>query len=77
MKWLKNLEAIVSNNESGVCPLCGSKNTDCGFVVDDEKTNMGHGAIWCNDCNNGCHISRIKVSSDMKVQSIPKNIKFN
>ena len=76
MKWLNNLEMVAQNKTSGTCPHCNSKNTDYGFVVDDEKNNMGHGAVWCNDCHNGCHISRIKISSDMKIKDIPKDIKF-
>ena len=76
MKWIKNLEMIAQNKEPGVCPICNSKHTDYGFVVDDEKTNMGYGAVWCNNCYNGYHISRIKISSDMKIGSIPKNINY-
>lgn len=76
MKWLKNLEMIAQNKKSGTCPVCSSKNTEYGFVVDDEKTNMGHGAVWCNDCQNGHHISRIKITSDMLTKDIPKNIKY-
>ena len=76
MKWLKNLESIALKKEPGICPFCNSKNTDCAFVVDDEKTNMGHGAVWCNDCFNGHHISRIKISDDMNIKDIPQNIKY-
>ena len=76
MKWIKNLEMIAQKKEPGTCPFCDSKNTDYGFIVDDEKTSMGHGAVWCNDCHNGYHISRIKISSDMKISDIPKNIKY-
>lgn len=76
MKWLKNLEAVASAKKSGECPYCHSENTDYGFVVDDEKTKMGHGAIWCNDCHNGYHISRVKVSAGMKLTNIPENVKY-
>ena len=76
MKWLKNLETIASDKEAGICPHCNSENTDYGFVVDDDKTNMGHGAVWCNDCKNGYHISRIKIENDMRKNEIPSTIKF-
>ena len=74
MKCLKNLEAIASNKEPGECPICKSKNTDYGFNIVVKETNMGYGVIWCNDCNNGYHISRVKISDDMRIKDIPQNI---
>ena len=76
MKWLKNLESIALSKEPGECPICKSKNTDYGFTMVVKETNMGFGAIWCNDCHNGYHISRIKIEKDMKLQSVPEGIKY-
>ena len=76
MKWLDNLQSIAENNKAGNCPFCDSHNTDHGFVLDDENSKMGHGAIWCNDCKKAYHISRIKISNDMRIKDIPKNLDF-
>ena len=76
MKWLNNLQSIGENKGAGSCPFCNSTKTDYGFVVDDSKTQMGHGAVWCNDCNKGFHISRIKVLDGMQIKDIPQNIEF-
>jgi len=75
MKWIEHLEAIAQGENLGNCPFCDSTNVDCGFVIDDEVNRMGHGAIWCNDCLNGYHFSRIRVSDNMKMQDVPLNIK--
>lgn len=76
MKWIKNLESIALNNEAGECPICKSKNTDYGFTVVLAESDMGYGAIWCNDCHNGYHISRCKIENGMKIQNVPTNINF-
>lgn len=73
MKWLKNLEALTEG-KIGNCPYCGSENMDCGFTIVDGKKKMGYGAIWCNDCQQGYHISRIVVNETMKLNSVPENI---
>jgi formate dehydrogenase maturation protein FdhE len=62
-------------NIAGKCPVCGSDNTDYALIIDEKETSMGHGAIWCNDCSSGFHISRIKINKAIE-KEIPKNIKF-
>ena len=62
----KNLKFIIDKNTPGNCPFCNSINTDYSMHVMGDKTNMGYGVIWCNDCKNAFHISRIRVSPNMK-----------
>ena len=76
MKWIENLESIALKNKASECPICKGKNLDYGFTVVVEETNMGHGTVWCNDCHNGYHLSRVKVEDGMKIQDIPTNINF-
>ena len=76
VKWLKNLQSLSNNNDAGQCPFCNSDNTDSAVNVVDDKTMMGYGAIWCNDCKKAFHISRIKISKDMKIKEIPKDLTF-
>ena len=33
MKWLDNLISVFACGETGVCPYCGSPDTDHGFTV--------------------------------------------
>ena len=66
LKWIKNLESIIDKNTPGNCPVCNTINTYYSMHIIDNKKNMGYGVIWCNDCKNAFHISRIKVSSNMK-----------
>ena len=75
MKWLTNLENIAKLNMAGKYPICGSSNTDYTLIIDEKETSMGHGAIWCNNCNNGFYILRIKIDNAIK-KVIPKNIQF-
>lgn len=44
--------------------------------VIDDKTNMGYGVIWCNDCKNAFHISRMKVSPNMINTLVPEGLKY-
>ncbi len=77
MKWVKNLISIGNANDSGLCPYCGSKNTDCCFSIVDEENNIGYGDIWCNECLRGYHLSRVKIVEGMRTNVvIPPNIKY-
>ena len=76
LKWAKNLKSIIDKNTPGNCPVCNSINTDYSVHIIDDKTNMGYGVIWCNDCKNAFHISRIKVSPNMKNGLIPEELNF-
>jgi transposase-like protein len=76
-KWLKILEDFATTKKSGKCPYCKNTNTEIGLTVDDEKTKMGHGVIWCNDCKKAFHVSRIKVENDIFIKVIPSNLTYN
>ena len=56
LKWAKNLKSIIDENTPGYCPVCNSVNTGYSMHIIDDKTNMGFGVIWCNDCKNAFHI---------------------
>lgn len=74
MKWLKNLESIAKNHKSGLCPICGSKETDFGYSIIDPKSRMGYGAVWCNSCRHAFHISRVEVKDEKHIKEIPHNL---
>ena len=76
-KWLSNVISVFQNKSAGICPICGSKETDYGFTVIDQNTCMGYGAVWCNECRSGHHMSRVRISKDMKLQHPPNNLIFN
>lgn len=73
--WIRNIENISINNEVGECPFCCSNDTNyC-----DVEVNNGYGyeIIWCNNCKNACHISRIKITAQSHTNiNIPKDLKF-
>ena len=76
LKWAKNLKSIFDKNTPSNCPFCNSINTDYSMHIIDNKTNMGYGVIWCNDCKNAFHISRMKVSPSMKNTLVPEGLKY-
>ena len=75
VKWLENLKSVLAYGEAGICPICGSNDTDYTLKIIDEKTSMGYGVIWCNNCYNGFHMSRVNVEKICE-KDIPRNIKF-
>ncbi len=76
MKWLKNLENIAESGKSGICPCCGSENTDYSFF--GTPLSIGFGIVWCNDCKKAYHISRIKIIEGYKLnKEIPKDLRYN
>jgi len=44
-KWLKNFSEVDKHGTSGLCPLCGSGDTDYNFVQDPSVIE-----VWCNSC---------------------------
>ena len=76
LKWAKNLKSIFDKNTPSNCPFCNSINTDYSMHIIDDKTNMGYGVIWCNNCKSAFHISRIKVSPNMKNTLVPEGLKY-
>lgn len=76
MRWIDNLKNIVEHGNVGKCPLCGSKNTDYACTVVDSDKRNGYMDVWCNDCKKAYHISRMKITSNLKVGSHPQNLKY-
>ena len=76
LKWIENLKSIIDKNTPGNCPVCNSINKDYSMHIIDNKTNMGYGVIWCNNCKNAFHISRINVSPNMKNTLVPEGLKY-
>lgn len=75
MKWIPNMESIIKSHTAGNCPFCNSSNTD--FAIVQVVTNQGYCAIWCNDCKQGVHISKMNVTNDMLRNSlVPQDINF-
>lgn len=75
MKWVPNMESVIKNHNAGKCPFCDSTDTD--FAVVQIVKNLGYCAIWCNDCKQGVHISKMNVNDDMlKDVPIPQDVKF-
>jgi len=46
--WIDNAKLIIKSGEVGICPKCGSKNTDYEYVTVEPPN--GYVSIWCNDC---------------------------
>ena len=59
-----------------ICPYCKSENVNYTLKIVDEKSKMGYGAIWCNDCKKAFHISRIKVDEEI-IKEIPSDLEFD
>ncbi|MBQ8514638.1 MAG: hypothetical protein IJ496_04510 [Ruminococcus sp.] len=76
MKWLKNIESIVLNGSSGICPYCGSNDTEYAATI--VFGDMGFGDVWCNSCKNAYHISRIKIQDgfDSAAKTVPTDLKY-
>jgi RNA polymerase-binding transcription factor DksA len=62
MKWIENLKNI-SKGDLGKCPCCGKSNIKSNFQK--IKADMGYGDIWCEDCKNAFHISRLKITDEL------------
>lgn len=75
MVWIKNLESLAERKTIGECPYCKSKDTD--YTLIGEVGKIGFGVIWCNNCMNAYHISRIDIVDGYSTNKIlPKGLKF-
>lgn len=75
--WVETYRRILIGDSSVSCPECGSSNVRCGHVLIDPSSKMGYGAVWCDDCRNGMHLSRVNlvgVSNIMK--QLPDDLNF-
>ena len=77
MKWLDNLKNITLERTVGKCPICGSSHTDYKCSVLDGESGLGYMDIWCADCLNAFHVSRMVVTKGMKASGdVPKGLKY-
>ncbi len=75
MKWLDNLNSVLNEHTAGKCPCCNSVNTDYRLI--ENSDGYGYGDIWCNDCKNAFHISRVRISKEaVKISKLPASLKF-
>jgi hypothetical protein len=62
-RWLKLSADISSNPHTNIvhhCPECQSDAIDFQYVG-DAASRVGFLAIWCTNCLNGIHVSRVKA----------------
>ena len=74
-KWKQNLINMCKYEKVGKCPFCGSENTDFGFT---RLSDIGFGALWCNDCKHAFHISRViwGEKESLHEKQPPEGLKF-
>ncbi|MDO5547947.1 MAG: hypothetical protein Q4F79_05605 [Eubacteriales bacterium] len=77
MKWIDNMTSAIERGENGVCPYCGSSDTEHGFTVINKITRAGYGSVWCNACKKGMHLSRMIVPDGAREQEAPRGIEYN
>lgn len=68
-KWLLVAEKIreeVPDKRNVSCPNCSRFNIGYEFIG-DERNKVGYFLVWCNDCLEGVHISRIEIPEQAKV----------
>ncbi|MCD1259456.1 hypothetical protein B5M42_011485 [Paenibacillus athensensis] len=61
--WLKLTVDLSGNpdpNPIRYCPECESDKIDFQYVG-DPSSRIGFLSIWCENCLNGIHISRVKA----------------
>lgn len=79
-KWLHTLSLYAGGKDS-TCPICGGKNLDHGYVIIDHEKHQGYGALWCNDCMHGFHLSRVAIKTDADedkiISALPAGLIFS
>ena len=55
-KWLHTL-SLYAGGKKATCPVCGSENLEHGYVILNTQKRQGYGALWCNNCKHGFHLS--------------------
>lgn len=48
------------------CPNCSCHNIEYEFIG-DAQNKKGYFLIWCNDCLEGLHISRIEITKQARI----------
>jgi len=63
-KWLHLVVPIQDNRgqtQDIPCPSCGCMKCIDFQYVGNFEARIGYLDIWCNSCNHGVHMSRVKV----------------
>lgn len=76
-KWLNNIINLSSTGNVGVCPYCGSDDTDYKYTLTDKEESIGYADLWCNNCKRAYHISRMVVESETPNKDVPKDLNYN
>lgn len=63
---LKKLQDTHYSTENYICPECGERSIDYTYVGDPD-THIGYLPIWCNKCNKGIIMSRVKIPDQAKM----------
>ena len=72
-KWIHTSKILIEelpNSTSCNCPNCGSSSVQYQYVG-DSINHIGYLDIWCSDCLNGIHFSRVKIPD--RVNILPFN----
>ncbi|MCM3702074.1 hypothetical protein [Paenibacillus macerans] len=68
-QWLQ-LAAVIKETIPSVpelnCPHCGSQNVSFEYIGDVQRRE-GYFLMWCNNCLEGIHISRIEIPEKAKI----------
>lgn len=76
-KWMDTYKKILVHDLSASCPNCGSSNVRCEYVLVEPKSQMGCGAVWCDDCHSAMPLSRVNLDGLPNiVKKLPDNLIF-
>lgn len=66
--WIGNIETFAKTRTVGVCPFCGSEDTD--YCAKKVSGDYGYAILWCNKCRKSHIISSLKVTTDLKTDNL-------
>jgi hypothetical protein len=66
-RWMQVVDRLIRQDASGAgaCPNCGAHTVVWRFVAGDDR--LGWGAVWCETCGHGVHLSRVKFPEVVSV----------
>jgi hypothetical protein len=63
---------LDSTEDTLICPHCHAQTIQCRFLVGAGR--HGWGAIWCDTCSHGVHLSKVIVPVGIDAEPIsPSN----
>lgn len=69
--WINATKKIAFDSERCVCPNCGHRGLKVQFVGDREMM-IGHAYVWCRQCLEGIHVSRVEIPQGVRM--LPMNV---